>query len=609
MNIGYIGLGAMGGALARHLLNTHQLTVWDINPEASAAFGKLGATVATSAADLANRCEIILLCMPRSSDVDQVVFGSDGLGLGLREGHLIIDQTSGLPEETQRISTQLAGKGIAMVDAPVSGGVAGAEAGTITIMVSGADADVQKARPVLDAISTNVICCGSKVGDAQAMKLINNMLSAGLRVATLEIVAMGKKMGLSLESMTDVINKGSGRNRTSKVMLNALVQGTKAKSNFAMSLMLKDLNQAIQLGVSCKVPTTITRIARGLLQIGVSTLGEKAQLDQLLGVIESMADTKIADAAPSAQKESVIAGSHAADEGLRVGYVGLGTMGGALARRLLLAQPVTVYDTQAQNVSAMEQDGAVAAADLPALARSSNVIFICVPTSAIVREVIFGENGLAEGLTPGTIIVDQTTGDPSLTRSIALDLEKIGVTLVDAPVSGGPRGAVAGTIAIMCGGPAASYDTVKPILEHISPNLVYCGQTGNGHSAKLINNAVAACNRLLTYEAASLAVRYGLKLSDVADIVNSSTGWNGHSERVLPALSEGRKTADFQLQLMVKDLNLAGRMAIDCGAPMLIASVVTSLYETGANSFGGSANLDAMAGLFEKAGDFSFAGA
>src|SRR5690606_23960584 len=115
------------------------------------------------------------------------------------------------------------------------------------------EAGYGRSKPVLDAISSNVIRCGSNVGDAQAMKLINNMLSAGLRVATLEIVAMGKKMGLSLASMTDVINKGSGRNRTSKVMLNALVKGTVAKSNFAMSLMLKDLNQAIQLGVACKV--------------------------------------------------------------------------------------------------------------------------------------------------------------------------------------------------------------------------------------------------------------------------------------------------------------------------------------------------------------------
>jgi len=609
MNVGYIGLGAMGGALAKHLIDSHQLTVWDINSEATAVFKKLGASVAGSAAELAQSCDIILLCMPRTSDVNNVVFGPDGLAESLSAGKLIIDQTSGLPEETSKISDRLAKRGIAMVDAPVSGGVAGAEGGTITIMVSGPDAGYQRAKPVLDAISSKVIRCGSNVGDAQAMKLINNMLSAGLRVATLEIVAMGKKMGLSLASMTDVINMGSGRNRTSKVMLSALVNGTAAKSNFAMALMLKDLNQAIQLGVACKVPTTITRIARGLLQIGVSTLGEKAQLDQLLGVIESMAGTTIIDSPNGHDKAPAIIENTLPQKALRIGYVGLGTMGGALARRLLLSQSISVYDTQAQNVLALQADGAVAAADLPTLARNCDVIFICVPTSAIVRDVIFGESGLAQGLEPGKIIVDQTTGDPSQTRSIAQDLEKIGVTLVDAPVSGGPRGAVAGTIAIMCGGEQASYDTVQPILEQISPNLVYCGPIGNGHSAKLINNAVAACNRLLTYEAASIAVRYGLKLSDVASIVNSSTGWNGHSERVLPALSEGKKTADFQLQLMVKDLNLAGRMAMDSGAPMLIASVVTSLYENGANSLGGTANLDAMARLFESMGDFSFAGA
>src|SRR5205085_6936368 len=111
--------------------------------------------------------------------------------------------------------------------------------------------------------------------------------------------------------------------------------------------------------------------------------------------------------------------------------------------------------------------------------------------------------------------------------------------LVDAPVSGGPRGAVAGTIAIICGGPAEPFAQVRPILESISPNIVHCGQTGNGHVAKLIQNTVASCNRLLTYEAAAVGVKYGLKLADMATVINKSTGWSGASERILPTLSEG----------------------------------------------------------------------
>jgi 3-hydroxyisobutyrate dehydrogenase len=292
----------------------------------------------------------------------------------------------------------------------------------------------------------------------------------------------------------------------------------------------------------------------------------------------------------------------------RVGYVGLGAMGGALVRRLMLSRKVHAFDIRSDVRSQYEASGAITTTDLPSLAHICDVIFICVPTSADVREVVFGDEGLAAGLTPGKIIVDQTTGDPMQTRGIADELEKLGVALVDAPVSGGPRGAEAGTIAIMCGGRTDAFERVRPILESVSPNVVYCGKTGNGHVAKLVNNAVAACNRLITYEAVAMGFKYGLSIQDMSKVINSSTGWNGASERVLPVLASGGQTANFQLKLMVKDLQLASSMGISCGAPMLIANMVRSLFETRANELGGAANLDQMKHLFEAMGDIKFAG-
>jgi len=293
MRIGYIGLGAMGSALAGRLLAAHRLAVWDVKGAAVAAFEKLGASAAPTASDVARECEIVLLCLPRSSDVRQVIFGPGGLAEGLSAGKIVVDQTSGIPNETRQIARELGERGVSMIDAPVSGGVSGAAEGTISIMASGPDDVYETALPVLTAISTNVFRCGSRVGDGQAMKLVNNVLSAGCRVATLEVVAMGRKMGLSLESMTDVINKGSGRNRTSKVMLQTIIDGKSSSSSFAMSLMLKDMNQAISLGMECGAPMALTNIVRGLLQIGVNTLGETAQLEEILGLVESMAATRI----------------------------------------------------------------------------------------------------------------------------------------------------------------------------------------------------------------------------------------------------------------------------------------------------------------------------
>jgi len=609
MHIGYVGLGAMGGALARRLLGQHRLTVWDLNGSAALPLQALGASVAPSARELARACDVVLLCLPRSADVRTLLFGPDGLAAGLGAGKMVIDQTSGVPGETRDIADQLAALGVAMIDAPVSGGTVGAAAGTITIMISGADGDCGRALPILTSISPNVFRVGHRVGDAQAMKLVNNLMSFGSRVATLEVVAMGRKLGLPLAAIADAINRGPARSRTSRSTLQGLADGTLVASTFTLSMMLKDLGQAIQLGMECGVPTTLTNIVRGIVQVGVNTLGDNAQLDDLVGLIEGMAGTHLVDPAHSTSGASEAAAPVATDaKPLRVGYVGLGAMGGALARRMMLTRKLMVFDARREVVQAFAAEGADVATDLPGLARECDVIFTCLPTSAVVQEVIFGKAGLAEGLSRGKVIVDQTTGDPTMTRLMATELARLGVALVDAPVTGGPRGAVAGTITIMAGGPAPAFARVKPVFESVSPNLVYFGPAGNGHVAKLVSNAVSTCHVLLVYEGASIAVKSGLRLADVAQVINSGGGWSAASERILPALSEGKATADFQMQLMVKDLKLVGRLAIECGAPILVARTVSSLYETGMHRLGGTANIDAMAKLFESMGGLTFAG-
>ncbi|MEJ8850744.1 NAD(P)-dependent oxidoreductase [Variovorax rhizosphaerae] len=603
MKIGFIGLGAMGSALAHQLQQAHPLVVWDSNAAALKSFAKADVTAAKSATDLARQCEVIFLCLPRTCDVQQALYGTDGLAEGLSAGKLVIDQTSGMPGETRALESALSVRGVALIDAPVSGTPEVVAQGKATVMASGSDEAFQRALPLLRAISPTVIRCGTRVGDAQAMKLVNNAMNAGSRLSTLEVVAMGTKMGLTLESMTDILNKGSGRNHTSERMLTALVQG-KASTDVALPLMLKDLNQVAALGVECNVPMQISNVVRGLLQIGVNTLGDTARLEDVVGLIGSMAATRLAPA-PDTSSPQQATGTAATREPV-VGYVGLGVMGGALARRLLLSRKLHVFDVRPELARELEAQGAVVEPDLPSLARACDVIMVCVPTSSVVRKLIFDKGGLAEGLSAGKIIVDQTTGDPTEARRIAEDLKSLGVPLVDAPVAGGPRGADAGTIAIYYGGPADVFGPVRAVLESISPNVVYCGETGNGHVAKLVNASIAATNRLITYECAALGAKYGLAVPCMAKVINQSSGRNAGSERILPVLATHGKSANFQLELMVKDLRLGARMAMDGGAPMVIAGVIRNLFETGVHRLGRSANLDDMAHLFEEMASFKF---
>lgn len=294
MRIGYVGLGAMGSALARRILRAHPLTVWDIDAGATAAMGAHGAAVAPSAEALGRDCDVVMLCLPRTSDVHDLLFGTAKLAEVLAPGTLVIDQTTGLPGETREIAFRLAARGIRLLEAPVSGGVAAADAGTIAIVICGPLDDQRAALPLLSCISTNILACGERVGDAQATKLVNNLLNAGYRLATLEIAALGRKMGLPLAMVVETLQQGIACNSTSARVLPFLVSGDRLPFRAAISILLKDIDQAIQLAADTGVPTPLAGIARGLLQMAANMLGPATQVEQLPAFMAGLAGTSFA---------------------------------------------------------------------------------------------------------------------------------------------------------------------------------------------------------------------------------------------------------------------------------------------------------------------------
>lgn len=290
LTVGYVGLGAMGGALAGHLTKGHDLIVMDRNPAAVAAFQ--GARGATSGADLARAAEVIFLCLPRTSDVQGAIFGPGGLAEGLSPGKLIIDQTSGVPGQTAAIAAELAARGVMMLDAPLSGGVPAAQAGTVTIIASGSDAAWARGEALLRAMTAKVYRCSDRVGDGQALKLVNNAIGMGFRVAALELVALGRKAGLGLAQMVAGLNAGPGANFTTRGMLVGLVEG-RSTTNFALSLMAKDLGEALALGLATGAAMPFTGATRGTVQIGLSLVGKEAKLDEVIGLTGQLAGVEM----------------------------------------------------------------------------------------------------------------------------------------------------------------------------------------------------------------------------------------------------------------------------------------------------------------------------
>ncbi|MFZ3237957.1 MAG: NAD(P)-dependent oxidoreductase, partial [Stellaceae bacterium] len=221
---------------------------------------------------------------------------------------------------------------------------------------------------------------------------------------------------------------------------------------------------------------------------------------------------------------------------MELGYIGLGNMGGALARRLLRQHKMRVFDLRPEVVARFADAGAVPTQSAQALARESDMVMTCLPTSAEVRDVLFGEGRVAEVLRPGQIFADMTTGDPNETREMAKRLAEKGVQMIDAPVSGGPHGANAGTIAIMVGAPADVFAKVKPIFETISPNIFHTGDVGTGHVMKLVNNVISAGVRAVTFEALAMGIKNGLSLETCTAVLQKGSGRSAATELALPKL-------------------------------------------------------------------------
>jgi 3-hydroxyisobutyrate dehydrogenase len=213
-----------------------------------------------------------------------------------------------------------------------------------------------------------------------------------------------------------------------------------------------------------------------------------------------------------------------------------------------------------------------------------------------VREVIFGDPGLGGALRGGTVIVDQTSGDPDATRAMADELAGRGVELIDAPVSGGARGAEAGTIAIMVGASPQQYERVHSILAAISPNVFHAGDVGTGHTIKLVNNLLSATQRLLTFEAVTLAAKNGVEPRRAVEILMAGGGKNAYLEKIMgPLVLEGKLGTGFTLGLAHKDLRLACELGAESAVPMFFGNLARELYQLHISEMGPDTKVDGAA--------------
>lgn len=271
--VGVVGLGAMGGPMAARLARAgYEVSGYDPVADARSRLAAAGGTPVDGLDDLAG-VDVAILMLPTSEIVTEVLLG-DGLAAALRPGTLVVDMGSSEPGSTRDLAQRLAGRRLRLVDAPVSGGVRGATAGTLTVMVGGSDGDVAAVRPLLEVLGTPRHV--GPVGAGHALKALNNLLSAVHLWATSEAMTVGQRFGLDPRVMLETINGSSGRSGSTEVKWpNFVLPGT-YDSGFALRLMLKDMRIATGLGRGVGIPAVLGETAVDLWARAAADLPETA---------------------------------------------------------------------------------------------------------------------------------------------------------------------------------------------------------------------------------------------------------------------------------------------------------------------------------------------
>lgn len=272
MKVGFIGVGNMGGPMCRNIVkrSNHHVTVFDLNAAAVKTCTDLGATAATSLAEVTKSADVVMTSLPMPKDVEAVTLGDNGILANIGKGQTYIDLSTNAPSMVKKIGAAMAAKGISMLDAPVSGGTVGAEAATIAIMVGGDKKVFDDALPVLQSFSANVIHMGG-LGTGTVAKLVNNMMAFCNAAAAAEGLMLGVTAGLDPAKLIQVISSSSGNSNAFKSFSERAMKGVFSPPSFALNLAHKDLHLALELADELDVPLpqgsathNLQRMARGM---------------------------------------------------------------------------------------------------------------------------------------------------------------------------------------------------------------------------------------------------------------------------------------------------------------------------------------------------------
>lgn len=294
MNVAFIGLGAIGTPMARRVAEAgFPLTVWNRTQSRARDFAAGNkARAASTPADAVRDADVVITCLPNSPEVLSLLDGESGLLAGLRRGATLVDCTSGEPATSRQIAERLRQHGVDFIDAPVSGGVIGAEKGALTVMVGGDPAVLERVRPVLASFGQKIVHCGA-IGAGDALKAVNNALLAVHIWSAAEGLALLAKEGVSAKVALDVINASSGRSNASMNLFPERVLTRAFPRTFKLALLDKDVGIAAAVASGDGIPAPMLQLTSALWRAAHNALGEVADHVEAVKLIEQWSGVEI----------------------------------------------------------------------------------------------------------------------------------------------------------------------------------------------------------------------------------------------------------------------------------------------------------------------------
>jgi 3-hydroxyisobutyrate dehydrogenase len=288
--LGFVGIGNMGEPVCRKLLEGgYELLIYDVDPEALERLHDSSAEPVASLDSLASRADVVLLSLPNSDIVEEVVFGEGGLADGFSGGETLIDTSSSEPSSTRSIAKRLAARGIDMLDAPISGGILRAREGALAVMVGGKPEVYDRCREILQSFGDGIFYVGEH-GTGHLVKALNNLLSATSLASAAEATLVAQKGGVAPDKFLEIINAGNGRSYSTEVKFPRYILNRAFDDGFALGLMSKDLKIALQAAAEMDVPTPVGSALAQIWQLamahgygGENHTAIYAFLDDLLG--------------------------------------------------------------------------------------------------------------------------------------------------------------------------------------------------------------------------------------------------------------------------------------------------------------------------------------